>query len=172
MDNIGTSLHGFYRDQLLDRDQQLLYDSGWQCNTIVTRCRILLAAFMKNDGSANGIKYLMVGRGAEQWDALPVSPEPTAEMLINPYASRIELAAPDFTFLNEADQEVQQPTSRLQVRAVLPINFPEPNQVCPLREFGLFGRLGSADFMINSVRHPLINKEPAMTLIRLIRLQF
>jgi hypothetical protein len=41
-----------------------------------------------------------------------------------------------------------------------------------LREFGLFGELRGSPYMIDLVRHPVINKGPDDTLERVIRLAF
>ncbi len=41
-----------------------------------------------------------------------------------------------------------------------------------LREFGLYGRSGGTDYMINSIRHTVIHKDESATLIRVIRLDF
>lgn len=103
MEYVGTSIKGIYRDVLLDADGQPIRDSRWVSNTVVTRCRVLLAGFMKSDNTA-GIHHLaVVGRGD------------------------------------------------------------------PLREFGLFGLFDGKDYMINCVRHPVIHKDAASTLVRVIR---
>lgn len=99
MEYVGTSIKGIYRDVLLDADGQPIRDSRWVSNTVVTRCRVLLAGFMKSDNTS-GIHHLAVGRGD------------------------------------------------------------------PLREFGLFD---GKDYMINGVRHPVIHKDAASTLVRVIR---
>jgi hypothetical protein len=39
-----------------------------------------------------------------------------------------------------------------------------------MREFGLFGELGGVPFMIDYIRHPLIEKDGAVTLERKVRL--
>jgi hypothetical protein len=41
-----------------------------------------------------------------------------------------------------------------------------------LREFGLFGQLAGSDYMLNSIRHPVIHKDGDATLIRVVRLYF
>jgi hypothetical protein len=47
-----------------------------------------------------------------------------------------------------------------------------PATVFPLREFGLFGELNGVSFMIDYIRHPLIEKDVAVTLERRVRLIF
>ena len=50
-------------------------------------------------------------------------------------------------------------------------NYPDQD-VYALREFGLFGGFEEQRFMINCVRHPVIEKHREMTLTRRIILEF
>ena len=52
MEEKATSIRGIYRDILIDRDESVIFDSGWESNRIVDRCRVLLAAFMKKRGDS------------------------------------------------------------------------------------------------------------------------
>jgi hypothetical protein len=57
----------------------------------------------------------------------------------------------------------------VQITATLGPNEP-PATTFELREFGLFGQVGGAPFMIDYIRHPLIQKDGAVTLERRVRL--
>jgi hypothetical protein len=168
-------IKGIYRDMLLGEDSKLIYNTGWVSNTIMNRCRILLAGFMKNDPS-NGIQYLAVGSGSEEWDNTGApAPDPAAEDLVTRFTPTIPYANLALVYLDENDSEVTGPTNRLQLTATLSPGYPTPGPLLhtyPLREFGLFGSFDSVDYMINYIRHPVIHKDESATLIREIRLYF
>lgn len=175
MEIIGSTMQGIYRDILKDPTHRVIYDSGWNSNTIVDQCRILLAGFMRRDTSS-GIQYLAVGRGEEVWDddGIPDTNPSTTIALVN-QAADPPVANLDFVYLNEAGNTVAEATQRIQITGTLGPGYPVPlggGTTYPLREFGLFGRFGSTDFMINCVRHPVIHKGPAATLIRVVQLYF
>ncbi|MFZ5758614.1 MAG: hypothetical protein ACOY32_03160 [Thermodesulfobacteriota bacterium] len=173
--HITGQLQGIYRDIVHDGDGRVIRDSGWTANTIVERCRILLAGFMRNAPS-DGIRHLAVGQGLAGWDdGGPPPPDPLATGLVTPHAPPVPFAELAVAYLDEGLAEVALPTSRLQITAILAPGYPAPPPgltAYPLREFGLFGRLNGTDFMINSIRHAVIHKDPAATLIRMIRLFF
>ena len=176
MEIIGNSIKGIYHDILKGADDNIIYDSGWRSNTIVHRCRMLLAGFMKNDPSS-GIQSLAVGQGLKEWDDTG-APEPdpaTTTDLVNGYSPPIPVSELDMAYLDEDDSEVTGATNRLQITATLEPGYPvpvSPLTTYPLREFGLFGRFNGTDYMINSIRHPVIHKDESATLIRVIRLYF
>lgn len=176
MEIIGNSITGIYRDILKGQNGNIIYDSGWISNTIVDRCRMLLAGFMKNEPT-NGIQYLAVGQGKKEWDTdgAPV-PDPliTAD-LVDRYSPPIYLSELSLVYLDENDAEVPGPTSRLQITATLDPGYPAPISpltTYPLREFGLFGKFDGTDYMIDCIRHPVIHKDVSATLIRVVRLYF
>jgi hypothetical protein len=184
MDKIGSSLKGIYRDILTDRNNNVVFDSGWVKNKIVDRCRDLLAAFMKNDAEkpASGIVRLRVGEGLEAWDTdgAPV-PVDSDTGLVTPHPSfTVEFDDLDLAYLNPSDVKVDGPTNRLQVTATLENNQPPPlgadHTSYPLREFGLFGEYNDGtethEYMIDCIRHPLIAKDVNTTLVRVVRLYF
>lgn len=176
MDRIGTTLRGIYRDVLIDLDNHIIYDSGWVTNTIVDRCRILLASFIKNERSS-GLHHLAVGQGLDTWDqtGAPIPDPVTTTGLQTPYDPPIPVEKLRIVYLNSADKEVEEQTNRLQITATLDANYPPPIAPLnsyPLREFGLFARLGDTDYMLNCIRHPLISKDASTSLIRVIRLYF
>lgn len=182
MESIGHALKGRYRDILTEPGRGVVFDSGWNSNTIVDRCRMLLAGFMRSDTSS-GIQYLAVGRGDESWDAgIPLTGLETTIALLNqapdaapPYEHPIAVDDLTFNYLDASETPVGGPTPRLQITATLPPGVPQPlgaGTTYPLREFGLFGRFGGTDYMINTIRHPVIHKGPTATLIRVVRLYF
>lgn len=168
------AIKGTYRDRLFDPQGGEIFDSGWRSNLIVARCRILLGSFMHDDGKAKGIQALHVGQGDPLWDTIPPAPpDPsitqlvdTATLFIIPKASLV------IQYLNDSDAIVANPTSRVQVVATLGPNQPAAPQPYKLREFGLFGQLDGAAFMIDYIRHPLIEKSGSVTLERRVRLIF
>jgi hypothetical protein len=183
MENIGSSLKGIYRDIIKDRNNTIIYDSGWVPNKIVSNCRALLAAFMKNDAAkpATGIVRLKVGKGLETWDTdgAPV-PDDAETGLVTPHPTfEIGVGALDFVYLNASGAQQDDPTNLLQVTATLGKDQPPvaPGLTSyPLREFGLFGEYNDGtqnhEYMIDCIRHPLIEKDKTTTLIRVVRLYF
>jgi len=174
MDIIGVSMKGIYRDMIKGKDNHIIFDSGWVSNTIVDRCRMLLAGLMKND-SSEGIQYLAVGQGEEAWDTAGTpAPEPITTGLVNPFDPMVQIRASDLVYLDENGEQTATPTKQLQITVTLEKDYPASTTYpfYPLREFGLFGRIGGQNYMINCVRHPVIRKDSSTTLIRVIRLYF
>jgi hypothetical protein len=165
-----VSIHGIYRDRLIAPGGAVTHDSGWRSNLIVLQCRILLAAFLRND-AAVGIRSLKVGRGDKSWDTVPPpAPDPAVTTtLTDPIPFVIPVASLILEYLNNTDGLVATPTNRVQITATLGPNEP-PATTFELREFGLFGQVGGAPFMIDYIRHPLIQKDGAVTLERRVRL--
>jgi hypothetical protein len=172
---MSVMIKGIYRDRLFDAHGRPIFDSGWRNNLIVLRCRVLLAGFMKNE-TALGIRSLQVGRGDPAWDTTPPpAPDPDAiTQLVD--SSPFSIPHTDLTlqYLNASDQIVAGPTNRIQIVATLGPGQPTPatDPPYPLREFGLFGELNGTLFMIDYIRHPLIEKDGAVTLERRVRLIF
>jgi hypothetical protein len=176
MEVIDTPIKGIYRDILKGPGDRIIEDRGWLSNTIVTRCRLLLAGFMKNEPS-DGIQFMAVGQGLEAWDSggAPALDPATTTDLVNRFTPPVPVASLALVYLDAADTEVAGPTSRLQITATLPPGYPTPLApltTYPLREFGLFGHFGGEDYMINCIRHPVILKDVSTTLIRIVRLYF
>jgi hypothetical protein len=168
------TLEGYYRDRLFDREGREISDSGWRHNLIVASCRALLAGFMRND-TALGIRSLQVGRGDPGWDAGGApAPDPSTTKLTDASPFVIQVANLTLQYLNSSDGVVATPTNRIQITATLGPGQPTPatDPPYPLREFGLFGELGGQPQMIDYIRHPLIQKDGAVTLERKVRLIF
>lgn len=176
MEKIGNNLRGIYRDVLLEPGKGEVFDSGWNSNTIVDRCRMLLAGFIGQDTSS-GVQYLAVGQGDSNWDSagIPATDPETTISLVNGHTPPIDHSQLDFTYLDDSDNPTAGPTTRIQISATLPPDYPPPLAgltTYPLREFGLFGEFGGTDYMINCIRHPVIHKGATATLIRTVRLFF
>jgi hypothetical protein len=171
-----VTIEGVYRDRLIDLDGRTLLDSEWRKNTVVLACRVLLAAFMKGEAGALGIRSLQVGRGDPAWDTPPAPiPDPgTTIKLIDSAPFAIPVANLTLQYLDAADVVVTTPTNRLQITATLGPGQPTPasDPPYPMREFGIFGQFNGAPQMIDYVRHPLIQKAGALTLQREMRLVF
>ncbi|HEU4389340.1 MAG TPA: hypothetical protein VFV34_16165 [Blastocatellia bacterium] len=168
-----VTVKGIYRDRLFDSRGDEIFDSGWKSNLIVTRCRILLGSFMHNESSAKGIQALRVGQGDPLWDTSPIPPpDPGLDKLVDPAPFIIPLESLGIQYLNDSDDVVSdQKTSRIQIVATLGPNQPIAGTY-KLREFGLFGELNEEPWMIDYIRHPLIEKSGSVTLERRIRLIF
>jgi hypothetical protein len=165
-------IKGIYRDRLLDAGGQLVFDSEWKSNLIVTNCRVLLAGFMRNEVTVRGIRNLQVGQGLSSWDDNPPGAPPvTSNTLVDNAPFVIQVANLNLQYLNDSDAIVPGPTSRIEITATLGPNQPVPG-IYNLREFGLFGELNGQPFMIDYVRHPVIQKSGSFTLERRIRLIF
>ena len=111
------------------------------------------------------------------WDntGAPAPDPATTTDLVNRFTPTIPVANLALVYLNDTDIEVVGPTNRLQITATLPPGYPTPLApltTYPLREFGLFGRFGGNDYLINCIRHPVILKDVSTTLIRIVRLYF
>lgn len=171
----GITIKGSYQDRLLDKKNTEIFNSGWKSNLIVLRCRILLAAFISND-TALGIRSLQVGRGDPSWDTTPPPvPDPkTIVQLVDSSPFTIPHTALTVNYLNADYEIVAEPTNHIQIVAKLEQNEPAPasEPPFPLREFGIFGELNGTPFMINCIRHSLIEKYGSTTLERTLRLIF
>lgn len=171
MELMHTPIRGIYRDKLKTPDGSLLFDTGWVSNTIVNGCHILVAEFIRGNPKALGIQFMAVGKGLETWDRQGESPKAVQDHLESPYDQHIEADRLKFTYLDTNDEPAATPPSdRLQITAFMPAGFPISE--ADLREFGLFASLEGEPIMINVIRHPLIRKEPQMSLERVVRLYF
>jgi hypothetical protein len=174
----GMIIKGIYRDRLFDADERAVFDSGWRSNMIVLRCRELLAAFMRNESTETkfGITSLKVGRGDPAWDtSQTANPNPNTTInLVDANPHSMDRSRLTVKYLDAYDQIVPGPTNRIEVVARLEHDEPaaatEPPY--PLREFGLFGTFGAQEYMIDYIRHPLIEKDGSVILERRVRLIF
>lgn len=169
-------LKGFYRDILRKPNNKIVYDSGWQKNQIVNQCHQLIAMLMQGPKQINntpiapfGIYCMRVGKGIDDWNPEIPRQEPIENLKL-PYDQ-------DIIIPGNPPNKIEQSDSKLTITVTLPEEFPAGTY--PLREFGLFGRSGRKDddnedqlFMINYVKHYLIEKEPSVELIRTIVLEF
>lgn len=168
------TIQGIYRDRLIRPCGEVQSDSGWRKNLIVLRCRILLAAFLHNEAGALGIRNLQIGRGDAGWDAVPppAADPATTTKLVDAAPFVLPVANLALAYLSDQDAVVAGPTNRVQITATLGPGQPSAagQPPFPMREFGLFGEIAGAPFMIDYIRHPLIEKDAAVTLERHVRL--
>jgi hypothetical protein len=174
----GPALQGQYRDVLQDGDGRVTWEAPWRKNVIVDGCRRLLAGFMHGGESAGGIIGLRVGAGLAAWDAAPPpAPAPTVEKLVDPGYFTVEPSNLAIDYLEPATDNVSaKATSRIQVVATLGPGVPTwpdaQHTTITLREFGLVGKLGADEVLVNYRIHPAIAKDPTSTLVRTIWLVF
>lgn len=168
---------GCYRDVLLGADGKPLWDRGWHANAIVADCRRLIAGALRGaPTTVSAIEGLLVGAGADAWDAsAPPAPNGTETRLVDPNPYLAQGASVQIDFL-EGGTVVAVPSNRLQIKVTLGPNlpnWPDPNHVTGnLREFGLAASLNGQRVLLNYVTHPVIAKDPASTLERTIWLVF
>ncbi len=170
---------GIYRDRLISPQGVVVFDSDWRSNMIVLQGRKLLAGFMKNEPNTHGIQSLKIGSGLDAWDTTPpAAPDPAVVTDLTTTIFTIPVANLNIQYLDASDVPVAvppgAPTNRIQITSTLGPGQPTPIGAPPakLREFGLFGTLNGAPFMIDYIRHPLIEKEGTVTLERKVRLIF
>jgi len=177
IETAANALSGRYRDVLTAADGAVLWDRGVRKNTITSSCHSLLAGFVAGaPTTAVAIQGLLVGQGLDAWDAGgPPPPTPAQTKMVDPNPFLVPRAALQFTFLS-GNVPSAQPTNRLQIVATLGPNvptWPDANHVSGnLREFGLVAQLNGAQALINYVTHPVIVKDPTITLTRTIWLVF
>lgn len=176
MDSILLLPEGVYNDRIITGEERVV-DLGWRSNIIVDRCRYLLASFMSGVRATRGVHFLAVGKGEEDWDTTvpPASPQRDQIALTDPHPFRIRISPRQMVYLDAAGNPTNNPSNRIQVSVILKPGTPpisEGETSYSLREFGLFGRLGRENYMIDYVRHAVIHKQADDTLIRTIRLIF
>lgn len=170
-------INGLYRDRLWTRARRAdgtaagrMVDFGWRSNIVVTQARQALAAFMMGDEEAFGIRAIQIGGGEATWDdGGPPPPQASMTALVSPIDERA-IDSEQIVFLDGTGEPSDEPTTRIEVSVTYGPGEPAPDVA--LREFGLFGELRGSPYMIDLVRHPVINKGPDDTLERVIRLAF
>lgn len=167
-------IKGIYQDHIRRADGTVQM-RGWRSNVVVDQCRMLLAAFMRGQANTFGIEQLLIGQGDPGWDSNPPAPPVrTTTALVDGSPVAVPVAAPNITYLSTAGTVVPGPTPILEITLDLGPGVPPPigTDPYPLREFALMGRIGTTDFMIDYVQHPVIHKAAGDALTRTIRLQF
>lgn len=182
-------IRGKYRDVLIKPDQSVIYDSGWHSNHIVEECYAFLSYLTMGQNGGNnmdidpfGICAMRLGQGEEPWDPEIPRAEPIKD-LINPYDlgegedkedKDIAIGPDNIEPIYKTD-ETDKTVIGLRATVIIAAGVPKPQEgstFCPLREFGLFGRVGNNIFMVNYVKHYLIEKEQSTPLIRTVELEF
>lgn len=165
---------GKYRDRLNVGGKKI--DFGWRSNVVVDQCRALIAAFIRGEATF-GIQHIALGVGDVNWDDVAYE---------SPLVSTFELvdSAPQTILIADAELQVEfidlvgsvslAPTNRLLVTATIEGSNLGllPGETFPLREFALFGRLGVDNYMIDYVRHPVMNIGIDDVLTRQVRFIF
>ena len=140
-------------------------------NLVVSSCSTLIAMLMKGETN-NGIQYLAVGSGSDNWDD-DALPEPTLEevKLVNE-TFRKEIPSSNIVFIDEDNNVSSEPTNRIQITIV----FLENEANGQLRELGFFGGDATTEkdtgVMINHKIHSSIYKTNGMQLERIVRFTF
>ncbi len=170
---VTTNLYGMYRDVLRDAQGRLIWDRGWQRNTIVTDCRRLLASLVRQEPEAAGIQGLQFGEGLSSWDETGPPPANSSQWKLEKLVHTLDWDVLEFKYLdrNGDPDPSTDPTNRLQIKAELGENVPSDKAIT-LREFGLVGKLGDQALLMNYVTHLAIVKDPSSTLQRTIWLVF
>jgi hypothetical protein len=166
---------GKYHDEIIKTDNTRI-TFGWRPNVVVDQCRNLLAAFIKGE-TALGIQRIDLGRGDSLWDSsIYTSPPASTSSLVDSGFVSILASTADMSieFIDPTGAVTATPSNRIEVTVnvngtSLPLSTGE---IFPLREFALMGRHDSTDFMIDYVRHPVINIVSGDVLVRKIRLTF
>ncbi len=170
-----SNLKGIYNDILINSQGKVLWESNWHSNLIVYNCNLLLAALMKRQHSIQGILYLAVGEGEDDWDSTQPGPLLEDRMLAGEIF-RQALDENQIVFLDNKNNPSQLPTNLIEVTTELKGKDFVSDSYQSLREFGLFGgdatEAPNSGFMINYIIHPRIDMTPDLTVIRRIRLAF
>ncbi|TFG44519.1 MAG: hypothetical protein E4H43_00205 [Bacteroidia bacterium] len=166
-------IKGCYCDVLTDsRD---LVQRGWRSNLIVQNCNLLLAALMKNDNNMQGILYLAIGEGKDDWDLSHQVPLLTTTKLAKE-VTRLEITENQVVYLDNLDKPVETISNRLEITIKFRGEDFISNGFQTIREFGLFGgdaiQEPNSGFMINYVIHPRIDLTSDLTFTRKLRLAF
>lgn len=170
-----NAIYGCYRDKLFNLEKCVVWEHSWLSNLIVQDCNPLLAGLMKRDEGMQGIQFLAIGVGDDNWDQEPPQPLWTSSQLTSE-VGRQSIAPNQIVYLDSTGQPTPNPTNRLQVTAEFRGEDLVENGSLSLREFGLFGGnatlVPNSGFMINQVIHPRIDLTSGMTLVRQVRLAF
>lgn len=130
---------------------------------------------MKRHEEMQGILYLVIGEGEDNWDSQPPVPRLATSRLTREIYRQI-LSLDQLVYLDSKNEQTEMPTSRLEITAEFRGEDLELNGSQPLREFGLFGGDATAEpdsgFMIDYVIHPRIDLTSGLRLIRKVRLSF
>src|SRR5438094_112688 len=102
-ETVVPALQGFYQDVLYNRVGHVMWESGWQKNTIVADCHRLLAGFMHGGLGTAGIQGLQVGAGSDTWDQTGApQPTPATTALIDARPFVVPAASLTFEYLTGA----------------------------------------------------------------------
>lgn len=170
---MNIKIKGCYYDVIADSHGRL--HSGWRSNLIVRNCNLLLAALMKNEINMQGILYLAIGEGKDDWDSSRPVPLLTTSKLAKEVA-RMEITENQVVYLDNLNKPVETISNRLEITIKFRGEDFISNVFQTVREFGLFGGDATGEpnsgFMINYVIHPRIDLTSDLTFTRKLRLAF
>jgi hypothetical protein len=163
---------GEYRDVLLGRHNEVIWERDWERNLIVDGLRKLLAALVKGDNQGAPIAWWAVGTGDDAWDQGSVPADATRRTFAKlvKETARKPVAQQQIKFFGGTF------TNQLEVsQDFVAADIPGGPLTWRLREFGLFaGGSAAADsgVLINHRIHPRIDLQSGFTLKRTLRLTF
>ncbi len=170
---MNIKIKGCYCDVLTDSNGRV--QQGWHSNLIVRNCNLLLAALMKNEINMQGILYLGIGEGEDDWDSSRPVPLMTTTKLAKEVA-RLEITKNQVVYLDNLEKPVETISNRLEITIKFRGEDFISNGFQTIREFGLFGgdatKEPNSGFMINYVIHPRIDLTSDLTFTRKLRLTF
>lgn len=170
---MNIKIKGCYCDVLTDSNGRV--QQGWHSNLIVRNCNLLLAALMKNEINMQGILYLGIGEGEDDWDSSRPVPLMTTTKLAKEVA-RLEITKNQIVYLDNLEKPVETISNRLEITIKFRGEDFISNGFQTIREFGLFGgdatKEPNSGFMINYVIHPRIDLTSDLTFTRKLRLTF
>ncbi len=170
---MNIKIKGCYYDVLTDSHGRV--QRGWRSNLIVQDCNLLLAALMKNEINMQGILYLAIGEGEDDWDSSRPAPLITTTKLAKEVA-RLEITKNQVVYLDNLEKPVETISNRLEITIKFRGEDFISNGFQTVREFGLFGGDATGEqnsgFIINYVIHPRIDLTSDLTFTRKLRLTF
>jgi len=179
-------MEGVYRD-LLNSDDEVIVDTGWRSNTIVSDLGRFLASLMKKDFEKKvGIEYIAVGGGngndakfkenVASFFASKKPNEPSGSSSVWAWAKKIDVS--DMMYLDDDQNVTEDITNRLRIDVTIEKAEPVKDTLV-FEEFALLGideSNGVPDanklFFVDYVNHAPITKDESMRLTRTIVLTF
>jgi hypothetical protein len=169
-------ISGTFRDRIVGPSGEILFDSGWLRNNIMSGCRVLLGSLMKGGSGFAGLQYWAVGEGLAAWDTTPPAPQDRTALVKELdrqviTAAQVQFWSPQWQTPGQ-DLPSGTPSYVLDIR----VNFTNTVWGKTLREFGLFGgnATGAANsgFLINHKVHSPLQVPSGATLQRRLVLTF
>lgn len=179
-------IRGKFRDILM-QGKDIILDSGWRSNEIVSDLGRFLAALMKKQfDNVVGIEYIAVGDGSKDLGEFKknVSDYFDSTSTTNPLKRPLKLSSGDgWVWAKKIDKEDmlflgQQSADEITNKIQVSVNFFENEPSGETLNFTQFGLLGISEsdkkrmFFLNYKTHDPIPKNKEMTLSRTVMLEF